>query len=282
MRTRGKRIRGGALTAAGVLSTDFPILDQFLLGSAIAAGTTIAPGGPENFFPVTGGGSVSFVATANLIAGRDVEFRFVANTTLVHAAASPPAGTVPFLLAGSANYTVVPGIVNILRFRYDATLGAMIQVGPSGASAPIPGPGIGVAGNTVTAKVIGSLQLGGFIQGGLGSTICWFDQGFVAVASTIPIEFPIERFIAAGATRFDWDFFVGSWSSGAATAQISLSMNGSIITGTSQTLGVANVGGGGHSGPFSIGGGTLRRIGKTILPAGSTGGVQIISVLTFS
>ena len=94
-------------------------------GAAVASAGTVTPNN-ANAIPITGTTTINFVTVSNMQFGTEVEFRFSADVTLTHAAASPPGGTVALALAGSVNAAMHAG--SSIRLRYLST-GVMSERG---------------------------------------------------------------------------------------------------------------------------------------------------------
>src|SRR4051812_33089815 len=147
--TRGERLRGENVSAAATNPNDFAIYDQSLRGSNVASGATLAVGGPEEFFHVTGGSTTSFYNTTFLQSGKEIVLYFESALTLNHNAGSPPGGTVPFVLLSGANAAVTAG--QSLMLRYDVSPPRMLQIGGtvgagSGVASVSAGTGISITG----------------------------------------------------------------------------------------------------------------------------------------
>ena len=144
---------GQVSTAAAAVATEMTIYQQFLRGADIASSGTIALG-IEDYFHVTGTTQINFLSTTGLLDGKQFTLYFSAVLLLAHNAASPPAGSVRFVLSDGINIVTAAG--DTATFRYDAAANAAVQVAGIGL-APVlsvsAGTGISITG-TSTAPVI--------------------------------------------------------------------------------------------------------------------------------
>lgn len=89
-------------------------------GPDIASALLIAPGTAADSWDVTGAATINHVDVAGWRPGRRVSLEFDAGATVAHNAGLPPPGSVPFLLAGAANFVATAG--DTLTLWYDGAV----------------------------------------------------------------------------------------------------------------------------------------------------------------
>ncbi len=89
-------------------------------GTDVASASTLTLANDGNYFVVTGSTTINHITTTDWGSGAEIILKFSALPTLTHNAGSPPAGTAPMLLEGSAD--LVPTTANnIIRLILDGT-----------------------------------------------------------------------------------------------------------------------------------------------------------------
>lgn len=89
---------------------------QLKKGADVASAGTLTLGGDGNVFHVTGTTTINHGTTTDWQAGSVVLLKFEASVQVTHNAGSPPADTVPFLLAGGANFSATAGDTLLLYY----------------------------------------------------------------------------------------------------------------------------------------------------------------------
>jgi len=147
--SRRQQIHGQNVSAAAGVPTDFSIAQEYLRGADIASATQIAVPQPGAYSHVTGSTPISFISTTGLMDGKEFDLYFIAGTTLRHNAAPPPVGTVAMRLISGADTPASAGAT--ASFRYDASLGAVVQITGfgSGVIDVSPGTGISITGTAL-------------------------------------------------------------------------------------------------------------------------------------
>jgi len=118
----------------------------------------------------------------------------------------------------------------------------------------------------ISAHIKGLLQLGGLIPS-MGSTTIWFYGG--NFASPTRFEFPIESFMANGATTCFLRGYVADFVG--PDAVVILTVNGAVVSGSAHGIGVSSIGGAIALGPLTIPAGVNRGMGLAIIPISSSG-----------